>query len=99
MGDLQDIRTEILPLIPIEYMELFGPWEIKDDIAKKSPKKIKKVYRVLFTCATTHAVYLEVTQDCLMDSILLTIRNSKKCQEYPSNGEACIKLLGILQKF
>ena len=47
------------------------------DKVKKSPKKFKKVYSVLFNCAATHSIHLDVTQDYSVEVVLHTISGLK----------------------
>ena len=44
MGDLPSFRSEMLPSFSVTCMDLFGPYEIKDDCIKKGPRVYKKVY-------------------------------------------------------
>merc|ERR1711872_687874 len=55
-------------------MDLFGPWEIKDDIIKRGPKKIRKIWGIVYTCMSTRAVYVDVLIDYSTESVLHTVR-------------------------
>ena len=55
-------------------MDLFGPWEIKDDIIKRGPKKIRKIWGIVYTCMSTRAVYVDVSIDYSTESVLHTVR-------------------------
>ena len=74
MGDLPQFRSEMLPSFTVTCMDLFGPFEIKDDVVKKGPKKIKKVWGVVYTCASTRAVHLDVAIDYSTEAVLHTVR-------------------------
>ena len=52
-------------------MDLFGPPEIKDMVKQRTRRK---VWGVIFDCAATRAVYLDLTEDYGTSSILHTIR-------------------------
>ena len=51
------------PTFDVNFMDWFDPWEIKNNVVKKGPKIIMKIYCVLFTCADTHAVHLNIYVD------------------------------------
>ena len=74
MGELPSCRSEMLPAFAVVSMDLFGPLEIKDDVVKRGPKKIKKVWGVLYTCVSTRAVHLDVSIDYSTESVLHTLR-------------------------
>ena len=74
MGTLPSFRTEVSPSFSVTCMDLFGPYEIRDDCVKKGPRIYKKVYGVLFTCASTRAVHLDIAVDYSTESILHTLR-------------------------
>ena len=48
--------------------------EIRDDVVKKGPRKYKKVWGVIYTCASTRAVYLDVADSYATESVLHTVR-------------------------
>ena len=74
MGDLPEFRTEMSPAFTSVAMDLFGPWEIKDDIIKRGPKKIRKIWGIVYTCMSTRAVYVDVSIDYSTESVLHTVR-------------------------
>ena len=74
MGDLPSFRSQMLPSFSVVLMDLFGPQEIRDDVVKKGPRKFKKVWGVVYTCASTRAVYLDVATDYSTESVLHTVR-------------------------
>ena len=70
MRDLLKFRTEISPTFDVNFLDLFDPSEIKNDVVKKGPKKI---YDVLFTFYDTHAVHKNVSVDYFPEFVLHTI--------------------------
>ena len=58
-------------------MDLFGPFIIKDDCIKRGPRTSKKVWGLLFSCASTRAIHLDVAVDYDTNSILHCIRRLK----------------------
>ena len=74
MGDLPEFRSEMLPAFSVVAMDLFGPWEVKDDVILRGPKKFRKIWGVVYTCTSTRAVYLDVAIDYSTESILHTVR-------------------------
>ena len=63
MGDLLSYRTEMSPAFSHVAMDLFGPWEVKDDIIQRGPKKLRKIWGVVYTCMATRAVYIDVAMN------------------------------------
>ena len=53
MGDLPSYRTEMFPAFSHLAMDLFGPWEVKDDVIQRGPKILRKVWGVVYTCMAT----------------------------------------------
>ena len=74
MGDLPSYRYEPSPAFTAVCMDLFGPVTIRDDCVKKGPRIYKKVWGVVYTCAATRAVYLDVSIDYSTQAVLHTIR-------------------------
>ena len=74
MGDLPSCRTEIKPAWTSVCMDLFGPYQIRDDCVKKGPRIYKKVWGVIFTCTLTRGVYLDVALGYDTESVLHPIR-------------------------
>ena len=60
MGELPKFRTNIQPAFSTVGCDLWGPILIRDDVIKRGNRVTKKVWGVLFTCAATRAVYLDV---------------------------------------
>ena len=52
-------------------MALFGPIDIRDTVKQRTRKK---VWGVIFNCAVTRAMYIDLTEDYGTDSILQTLR-------------------------
>ena len=74
MGVLPDFRSDMLPCFAVTCMDIFGPYEIRDDCVKKGPRIYKKVYGVIYTCASTRAVHLDVAVDYSTEAVLHTLR-------------------------
>ena len=74
MGDLPGFRTEISPSFSVVLMDLFGPFDIRDDVVKRGPRVIKKVWGVVFSCASTRAIKLDVCTDYSTESVLHCVR-------------------------
>jgi len=74
MGEIPDYRSQIQPSFSVVIMDLFGPMEIRDDCVKKGPRVMKKVWGVVFTCAFTRAVHLDVAIDYSTEAVLHCVR-------------------------
>ena len=74
MGDLPDFRSQMSPPFSVCLVDLFGPLEIRDDCVKKGPRVYKKVWGIVFSCASTRAVHLDVSIDYSTESILHCVR-------------------------
>ena len=74
MGDMPEWRSEQNAPFSHVSMDLFGPIMIKDSVVKRGPRSNKKVYGVLFVCASTRAVYIDIAEDYSTESILHCIR-------------------------
>ena len=70
----QKVCSQIMGRLPLERstpskaflvttLDIFGPIVIKDSCVKKGPRIHKKVYGVLFTCASSRAVVLDIADD------------------------------------
>jgi hypothetical protein len=71
MAPLPISRLAMSPPFHTTSMDLFGPILIKDTVKQRTRKK---VWGVIFDCAATRALYLDVTEDYGTDAILHTIR-------------------------
>ena len=74
MGDLPPYRSQMLPSFSVVLMDLFGPMSIRDDVVKKGARIYKKVWGVVFTCASTRAVHLDVATDYSTEAVIHTVR-------------------------
>lgn len=81
MAPLPDFRLASSPVFDVTSMDLTGPLMIKDTVKKRTHTK---VWGVIFTCASTRAVYLDITESYSTDSILQTIRKFVTMRGYPS---------------
>lgn len=71
MAPLPSSRLAMSPPFHMTSMDLFGPIEIKDTVKQRTRKK---VWGVIFDCAATRALHLDLTEDYSTDAILQTIR-------------------------
>ena len=81
MAPLPDNRLSMSPPFYFTSLDLFGPIQIKDTVKQRTQKK---VWGVIFSCAVTRALYLDLTEDNSMDSILQTIRRFVSIRGCPS---------------
>ena len=70
MAPLPECRLTVAPVFNVTSMDLTGPITIKDAVKKRVEMK---VWGVIFTCAATLAVYLDISESYSTDSILQTI--------------------------
>ena len=71
MAPLPDSRLSMSPPFDVTSLDLFGPMEIRDTVKQRVSKK---VWGVIFNCASTRAMYLDLTEDYSTDAILVTLR-------------------------
>ena len=72
MGDLPSYRYDAsAPAWLTCLMDLFGPMEVLDTVKKRTKMK---VWGVLYRCALTRAIQLDVAVDASTDSVLHTLR-------------------------
>ena len=76
MGDLPDIRTNIQPPFSVVGCDLWGPLNIRDDVIKRGPRVMKKVWGVLLTCTATRAIYLDVACGNCTEELIHVIRRA-----------------------
>ena len=74
MGNMPLWRTEQNAPFSHLSMDLFGPIMIKDSVVKRGPRVKKKVWGVLFVCAATRAVYIDIADDYSTEALLHCIR-------------------------
>lgn len=81
MAPLPDFRLQPSPVFNVTSMDLFGPLMIRDSVKKRTQMK---VWGVIFTCASTRALHLDITESYSTDSILQTIRKFVTIRGYPN---------------
>ena len=74
MGDLPPYRSQMLPSFSVVLMDLFGPMTIRDDVVRRGARIFKKVWGVVFTCASTRAVHLDVATNYSTEAVIHTVR-------------------------
>ena len=79
MGDLPSYRTEMFPAFSHVAMDLFGPWEVRDDIIQRGPQKLRKIWGVVYTYMAARAVYIDVAMDY---STLLVLHTVQRLMAY-----------------
>ena len=80
MGQLPDKRLKPSPAFYNTYLDLFGPMLIRDTVKRRSRTK---VYRIIFTCFISRAVYLDLMEGYDTDSFLSTFRRFTSIRGYP----------------
>ena len=68
MADLPEDRLEPAPSFTFSAVDYFGPWYVKDG------RRELKRYGVLFTCLSSRAIHLEVSNTMTTDSFLNAYR-------------------------
>ena len=76
MGDLPLYRSTIQPAFSVVGCDLWGPVIIKDDVVKRGNKVTKKAWGVLFSCAATRAIYLDVACGASTEELLHVLRRA-----------------------
>ena len=74
MGSLPVERSTPGKAFEVATLDLFGPLTLKDSVVRRGPRVKKKVYGVLFTCAASRAVQLDIAEDYSTQSILHCVR-------------------------
>ena len=64
MADLPEDQLEPSPPFVYCGVDYFGPWYVKGE------RKELKRYRSLFTCMTSHAIHIEVSNELSTDSFI-----------------------------
>ena len=80
MGTLPTERLKPSPAFFYSAVDLFGPFIIRDIVKKRTHGK---AYGVIFTCLTSRAVYLDITESYSTDSFMLTLRRFVTLRGYP----------------
>ena len=81
MGPLPEFRLTPSPPFYTTSLDLFGPKLIKDTVKGRTKKK---VWGVLFTCAVTRAVFIDLSEDYSTDTILQAIQRFTDVRGCPS---------------
>ena len=68
MADLPEDRLEPAPPLTFSAVDYFGPWYVKEG------RRELKRYRVLFTCLSSRAIHLEVSNSLTTNSFLNAYR-------------------------
>ena len=71
MAPLTDNRLTPAPVFNTTSLDLFGPFTVKDTVKKRTEMKI---WGMIFTCAATRAIHIDITDSYSTDSILQTLR-------------------------
>ncbi|XP_033975580.1 uncharacterized protein LOC117473794 isoform X2 [Trematomus bernacchii] len=80
MGDLPPERTE--PAAPFEYttVDLFGPYQVKDDVKKRVSLK---VWGVVFCCMASRAIHTELVNSQSTESFLFAYQRFTALRGHP----------------
>ena len=84
--DLPKERVSTEPPFTYTGLDFAGPLYVRDEVRKVSPKvqEVSKVFVCLFTCASTRAVHLELTQGLSVPSFLMAFRRFTSRRGLPS---------------
>ena len=76
MSKMQMWRTKPAPVFNTTCLDLFGPMYIKDNVIKRTGRGHVegKCWGVVFTCAATGAVNIDITEDYSTDSMVQCLR-------------------------
>lgn len=80
MGDLPDERTR--PAAPFEFtaVNLFGPYQVRDDIKKRVSMK---VLGVVFSCMLSRAIHAKLANTLSTESFLLAYQRFTTLRGHP----------------
>ena len=80
MSDLPPERTG--PALPFEFttMDLFGPYEVKDEVRKRVKLK---VWAVVFCCMASRAIHTDVVSDQSSEGFLLAYQRFSALRGHP----------------
>ena len=81
MSPLPEFRLTVAPVFNVTSIDLFGPLTIRDTVKKRTHMK---VWGVIATCASTRAVYIDLTESYGTDAILQTIHRFVSIRGCPS---------------
>ena len=82
IGQMPVNRLKPCPAFHNTYIDLFGPFEIKGLVHKRSKGKC---FGVLFTCGSSRAVHCDLSPDYSTDGLLQTIRRFVSLRSYPAH--------------
>ena len=85
MAPLPDSRLKEAPAFYTCSLDLFGPFEIRDTVKKRTRMK---VWGTIFTCTVTRALHLDLTENYGTDAILETIRKFMSLRGAPSEFQS-----------
>ena len=76
MAQVKIWRTVPAPVFTTTCLDLFGPLHIRDNVKKKMTRNttLGKCWGVIFTCTTTGAVSVDITEDYSTDSMHQCLR-------------------------
>lgn len=43
-------------------MDLFGHWEVKDEVIQTGPKHLREMWGITYTCMATRTLYLDINE-------------------------------------
>ena len=80
MSDLPPERTD--PAAPFEFttMDLFGPYEVKDEVKKRVKLK---VWGIVFCCMASRAIHTDVVSDQSSEGFLLAYKRFTSLRGHP----------------
>lgn len=80
MGQISDERMNPCPAFYHTAVDIFGPFQIKDNVKKRTTGK---AYGVIFNCMVTRAVYIDVVDGYDTYSFLKSFRRFTSVHGYP----------------
>ena len=81
MGMLPEARLKPAPAFHSTFLDLFGPFDIRGEVNKRVRGK---VYGLIFSCAVSRAVYLDIASDYSTPAFLMVLRRFVSLRGYPS---------------
>ncbi|XP_060757415.1 methyltransferase-like protein 23 isoform X1 [Neoarius graeffei] len=80
MGDLPEERVN--PAAPFQFtsVDLFGPYQVKDDVRRRASMK---VWGVLFCCMSSRAIHVELANTLTTESFLLAYQRFTSIRGHP----------------
>ncbi|KAJ8009689.1 hypothetical protein DPEC_G00094120 [Dallia pectoralis] len=81
MSDLPPERT--VPAAPFQFtaVDLFGPYEVKDEVKKRTRLK---VWGIVFICMASRAIHADIVSDMSAEGFLLAYQRFTSLREHPS---------------